>query len=76
VYAPDFLINAGGLINVGIDYLGDWTKEKAYRMTEKIYPTTMDIFKLTDTEDINAQTAAMRLAQKRIDDMAKLKHSI
>jgi len=76
VYAPDFLINAGGLINVGIDYLGDWTREKAYRMTEKIYPTTMDIFKLTDTEDINAQTAAMRFAQKRIDEMAKLKRSI
>lgn len=73
VYAPDFLINAGGLINVGIDYLGEWTRERAYKMTEKIYQTTMDIFKLTDHEDINAQTAAMRLAQKRIDDMAKLK---
>ncbi len=76
VYTPDFLVNAGGLINVGLDYLGCWTKEKAYRMTEKIYPTTLDIFKLTEQENINAQNAAMRLAQKRIDDMAKLKHNL
>lgn len=73
LYAPDFLINAGGLINVGMDYLGGWTKERAYRMTEKIYQTTLDIFKLSENEGIYTQDAAMRLAKNRIDAIAKVK---
>lgn len=75
VYAPDFLINAGGLINVGIDYLGGWTKDRAYRKTEKIYQTTLDIFDLCEKENLHAQEAALRLAKARIRDMAKLKRA-
>ena len=73
IYAPDFLINAGGLINVGIDYLGGWSKERAYRKTEKIYQTTLDILNLAEKEGIPTQDAAMKLAKKRIHDIAGLK---
>jgi leucine dehydrogenase len=72
IYAPDFLINAGGLINVGIDYLGGWSKELAYRKTEDIYKTTIAIFELSQKEGITSHDAAMRLAKKRIDNIAKL----
>jgi len=75
IYAPDFLINAGGLINVGIDYMGGWSKDRVYRKTEKIYKTTLDIFKLSEEEGISTQQAAMKLAQQRIDDIAKIKKS-
>ena len=73
IYAPDFLINAGGLINVGIDYLGGWSKERAYLKTEKIYQTTLDILNLAEKEGIPTQDAAMKLAKKRIHDIAGLK---
>ena len=76
VYAPDFLINAGGLINVGIDYLGGWNKDRVYRKTEKIYQTTLDIFKLSEKENISTQKAAMKLAERRIDEIAKVKRAL
>lgn len=76
VYAPDFLINAGGLINVGIDYLGGWSRDRVYRKTEKIYQTTLDIFKLSDADRISTQQAAMKLAEKRIEDIVSVKRGI
>ncbi len=72
-YAPDFLINAGGLINVGIDYLGGWSRDRVYRKTEKIYQTTLDIFRLSESKRISTQKAAMKLAEKRIDDILRVK---
>lgn len=76
VYAPDFLINAGGLINVGIDYLGGWNKDTVYRKTEKIYQTTLDIFDLSEKENIPTQNAAMRIAKKRIQKIANIKRTL
>jgi leucine dehydrogenase len=76
IYAPDFLINAGGLINVGIDYLGGWSKERVYRKTEKIYQTTLDIFKHSEKEGISTQKAAMELAENRINEIAKVKRAL
>ena len=76
IYAPDFLINAGGLINVGIGYCGGWTKERAYKKTEKIYQTTLDILNLAEREGVNTQVAAMRLAIKRIEDVARIKRAM
>lgn len=75
LFAPDFLINAGGLINVGIDYLGGWTKDKVKQKTEKIYQTTLDIFDLSKKERITTQEAALRTAKTRITEAAKLNRS-
>lgn len=72
VYAPDFLINAGGLINVGIDYLGGWSKEIAYQKTENIYQTTLKIFDLAKKEGITTHDAAMRQAKNRIESAINL----
>ncbi len=71
IYAPDFLINAGGLINVGIDYLGGWSKEKVLLKIEKIYQTTLDILNLAEQKGIHTQEAAMSVAKKRISEVAK-----
>lgn len=75
-YAPDFLINAGGLINVGIDYLGGWSKDRVYRKTEKIYQTTLNILNLSEQEGIHTQEAALRLAKKRIREVGKVKRAL
>ncbi|GAA4453652.1 Glu/Leu/Phe/Val dehydrogenase dimerization domain-containing protein [Rurimicrobium arvi] len=72
VYAPDFLINAGGVINVSAE-LDGYNIGKVNSAVEKIYDRTLDIFALAEAENIHNQAAAMRIAQKRIDDIAALK---
>ncbi|MCG9880475.1 MAG: leucine dehydrogenase [Bacteroidia bacterium] len=71
-YAPDFLINAGGLINVYQEHIG-YNKETAYRQAQHIYDVTLEILKVSAAENIHTQKAAMNLAEKRIADISKLK---
>lgn len=66
-YAPDFLINAGGLINVYSEYNG-YVREIAFAQTENIYNTVLDIYKKSEEDNINTQVAAIKLAEKRIND--------
>lgn len=72
LYAPDFLINAGGLINVSSE-LNGYNRQRAMRATEKIYDVTLQIFKTAKHQNITTQKAAMRIAEKRISDIGKLK---
>ena len=72
LYAPDFLINAGGVINVYSE-LAKLTKEEVIEKTENIYNTALEIFNLADTKDITTNQAALSIAQKRIDDRKKEK---
>jgi leucine dehydrogenase len=73
IYAPDFLINAGGLINVAAEADGSYNREKVTKDVEKIYNRILDIFTLSETDNITTQEAAMKIAQKRIDDIANVK---
>ncbi|WP_203296490.1 Glu/Leu/Phe/Val family dehydrogenase [Luteirhabdus pelagi] len=66
VYAPDFLINAGGIINVYAE-LEDYGKKEIIRKTENIYNTTLEILKHADSNDITTHQAAFNIAQSRID---------
>ena len=66
LYAPDFLINAGGLINVYSE-LKKWDKEKTLRMTENIYDTTISILKRSEKEDISTHKAALSIAKERLN---------
>jgi leucine dehydrogenase len=73
IYAPDFLINAGGLINVAAEADGSYNREKVTKDVEKIYGRILDIFTLSETDNFTTQEAAMKIAQKRIDDIANVK---
>jgi leucine dehydrogenase len=73
IYAPDFLINAGGLINVAAEASGAYNREKVTKDVEKIYNRILDIFTLSETDNLTTQEAAMRIAQQRIDDVANVK---
>lgn len=75
VYAPDFLINAGGLINVAAE-LDGYNRGKVIGNIEKIYNRTLDIFNLAATDKIHTQLAAMKIADKRINDIASLKSTL
>jgi leucine dehydrogenase len=74
-YAPDFLINAGGLINVYNEYLGNYNRDRAYQHAEKVYDTCLTILNLAEKEKITSQEAAIHLAEKRIAEIAKVKIS-
>ncbi len=65
LYAPDFLINAGGLINVYSE-LNNFDREKALEKTKKIYDTTLEIFIKAEEENITTNAAALKLAKERI----------
>ena len=67
LYAPDFLINAGGVINVYSE-LANLTRAQVMEKTENIYNTSLDILKFPETTHITTHQAAMSIAQKRIDD--------
>lgn len=67
LYAPDFLINAGGVINVYSE-LANLTRVQVMEKTENIYNTSLEIFKFAETNNITTHQAAMSIAQKRIDD--------
>ncbi len=66
IYAPDFLINAGGVINCYREVHNlDETATKG--LIENIYTRTLDIFKKSKEEQIPAQEAAIKLAVERIE---------
>ncbi|WP_114748999.1 Glu/Leu/Phe/Val dehydrogenase dimerization domain-containing protein [Pleomorphovibrio marinus] len=75
VYAPDFLINAGGLINVYIEFLGGYKKEVALDRTEGIYATCLEVLQTSSKEQRTPQEIAMEMAWSRIESIAKIKRS-
>lgn len=75
VYAPDFLINAGGVINVAGEYFGNYNRETVYKQTEKIYDTCLSIFEKSENENIPVQQAAIETAKARIESISKVHRS-
>ena len=70
LYAPDFLINAGGIINVYAEIVG-YDSAEAMRRTENIYNTTLEILGFADQNNMTTYQAALSIAQKRIEDRKK-----
>ena len=71
LYAPDYLINAGGLMNVSIEFEG-WSDDKASRMVDSIYDTTLEIFKISEEQNIPVYQATDVLAEARITSIKKI----
>ncbi len=66
VYAPDFLINAGGIINVYAE-LENYDKKEILRKTENIFKTTIKILEKADLNGITTHQAAFDIANERIE---------
>lgn len=64
-YAPDFCINAGGIINVYAE-LVHYDRAEIMRKTENIYNTTLEIFAYAEQQNVTPQKAAMIIAENRI----------
>ena len=65
LYCPDYVINAGGLINVYNEMIG-YQEDKAFKQLNGIYDTLLEIFNIAEQEDINNFEAAQKLAEQRI----------
>ena len=72
LYAPDYVINAGGLINV-YGELNGWSADRAKRKAAEIYQTLCQLFELAREQGIPTHTAADRLAERRLEQVATLK---
>jgi len=72
LYAPDFIINAGGVIQA-IDELQGYRPERVRLKTERIYGRLLHIFGMAEREGILPLEAANRYAESRIREIHKMK---
>ena len=67
LYAPDFLVNAGGIINVSIEMLpGGYDEKKSLSKIENIHTNLKKVFEIARSEGVPTHEAAVRLAEQRI----------
>ena len=71
IYCPDFVINAGGIINVYHELHG-YNKDRAMADAAKIYDRVLEIFNIADREGIPTQAAAGVFARQRIENIKNL----
>jgi leucine dehydrogenase len=69
-YAPDYVANAGGVINVFGEVAG-WDSERALRKADDIYDTVLQVFEIAKAEGIPSYEAADRLAERRLASAGK-----
>ncbi len=69
LYAPDYVVNAGGLIQVA-DELHGFDFERARRRADLILQTTREVFALAESEGVPPAVAADRIAEQRMADAA------
>jgi valine dehydrogenase (NAD+) len=65
LYAPDYVVNAGGVIQVADEVQG-FNFDRAHARAARIYDTTKRIFEFADRRAISPATAADRLAEERM----------
>ncbi|MED3562804.1 Glu/Leu/Phe/Val dehydrogenase [Bacillus xiapuensis] len=67
IYAPDYIVNAGGLIQVA-DELYGYNKERVLAKTYSIYTSLLEVYKQAELDDITTIQAANRFCEKRMED--------
>ena len=72
LYAPDYVVNAGGVIQVA-DELSGFSFGRAKTRAEQIFATTSRIFEIAEAEGVPPSAAADRLAEQRMSDVGRLR---
>jgi leucine dehydrogenase len=65
LYAPDFVANAGGVINVYSELAG-WSRERALRKADEIFETILGVYRIAKDDGVFSYLAADKLAERRI----------
>ena len=76
LYAPDFLVNGGGITNVFYEYMGCHSETIVKQHVEHIYKTLIDVINLSEQQKISTHSAAENLALKRIREIGRLRARI
>ncbi|HXT48994.1 MAG TPA: leucine dehydrogenase, partial [Gemmatimonadaceae bacterium] len=71
LYAPDYVANAGGVINVYSEIAG-WDSQRALRKADEIYHTILGVFEIAKSDGIPTYEAADRLAERRVKAVGSL----
>jgi valine dehydrogenase (NAD+) len=72
LYAPDYVVNAGGLIQVE-DEIGGYSEARARAKATRIFDTTLAVFGIAAAEGVPPAVAADRLAERRMSDIGRLR---
>jgi leucine dehydrogenase len=72
LYAPDYVVNAGGLMNVFVELEG-YSPERAFEKTRKVYDNVKKVFEIAQRDNISTNLAADRSAEERIATIGRLK---
>ncbi|MCD0452352.1 valine dehydrogenase [Actinocorallia sp. API 0066] len=72
LYAPDYVVNAGGVIQVA-DEVHGFSMERARGRAERIFDTTREIFASAEAEGVTPAEAADRLAERRMSEVGRLR---
>lgn len=72
LYAPDYVVNAGGLMNVFVELEG-YSSERAFDKTRKVYDNVAKVFEIAKRDNVGTHLAADRLAEERIKTIGRLK---
>jgi valine dehydrogenase (NAD+) len=72
LYAPDYVVNAGGVIQVA-DELNGFSFERAEAACERIFATTEKVLAIADSDGVPPSVAADRLAERRMAEVGRLR---
>jgi glutamate dehydrogenase/leucine dehydrogenase len=74
VYGPDYIVNAGGLINISEELSPrGYHRDRAYAAVRRIFETTGAVLATAEAEGITTAEAADRLAERRMDDVGHVR---
>lgn len=73
LYAPDFIVNAGGVIHCHDELYGGFNRQRANKKIDKIGDQILKVFEISKNENIPTNIAANRLAERRLNDIEKTK---
>jgi leucine dehydrogenase len=73
LYAPDYLINAGGIINVSAEIGATYSADRAREKTERIYELMSQVAHVSKKEEISTAKAADRIAEQRLASVRAIK---
>lgn len=74
IYAPDYIINAGGIINASCEIGMEYNPKRSKSITERIYDSTLEVISISNKQSIPTNIAADRLAENRINSVRAIKN--
>ena len=74
LYAPDYIINSGGIINVSAEIGAPYNADRAREKTERIYEIMGQVIEISQNEEVPTSKAADRLAESRLASVRSIKN--